>query len=373
MRHVAVIIDAALPYDRKIIGGVAAFMQEAGDWSLYVEEDPLQKLPDLRTWKGHGIIANFDDRQVAQAVVGLNVPVVGVGGGYGWYDAASCIPYFVTDNENIARLAVEHFWDRGYRCLAFCGYPHTQINRWSDERGRYFESFAHQHGCRWQELQRGLISWLRRLEKPVGILGCNDSRARHVLEACRTLSLRVPEDVAVLGVDNDEMICELTRPPLSSIEQGARRLGYQAAVLLDQWMRCRKKPSQLRFVVEPEGIVIRRSTDTLAISDPDISTAVHFIRNHAIEDIGIDDVAATVGMSRSSLTRRFRTVMGCSIQVEIDRTRMHHARQLLTTTDLPLKRISVLSGFRYSSYFVRRFHQLSGKTPDQFRRQARVK
>ena len=135
-RHVAVIVDAARPYDRKIIGGIAAYMQEVGNWSLYVEEDPLQKLPDLRTWQGHGIIANFDDRRVVEAVVGLNVPVVGVGGGYGWYDPASSIPYFATDDEQIARLAVEHLLDRGFRRLAFYGYPRTRINRWSEERAR---------------------------------------------------------------------------------------------------------------------------------------------------------------------------------------------------------------------------------------------
>ena len=384
-RHIAVIIDAARPYDRKIIGGVAAYTQEVGNWGLYVEEDPLEKLPDLRTWHGDGIIANLDDRRVAKAVYGLEVPLVGVGGGYGWYDPASRIPYVATDNPKIARLAVEHFLERGYRRLAFCGYPRTRINRWSEERGKAFRALAREHGCpcavyigrrettrRWQSLQREMMDWLRRLEKPVAVLGCNDSRARHVLEACRGLRLRIPEDVAVLGVDNDEMICELASPPLSSIEQGARRIGYQAAAILDKLIGG-KKPAELRSVVEPEGIATRRSSDSLAIADPDISTAVHFIRNHAIEGIGVDDVAAAAGMSRSSMTRRFKDVMGCSILAEIDRVRMRHAQKLLATTDLPLKRVAALSGFRYLPYFSRWFQQLTGQTPHEFRRNSELK
>jgi len=384
-RHIAVIIDAVRPYDRKIIGGVAAYTQEVDNWSLYVEEDPLEKLPDLRTWQGDGIIANLDDRRVAEAVCGLKVPLVGVGGGYGWYDPASRIPYVATDNLKIARLAVEHFLQRGYRRLAFCGYPRTRINRWSEERGKAFAALAREYGCpcsihigrretarRWQSLQREMMEWLRQLEKPVAVLGCNDSRARHVLEACRGLCLRVPEDVAVLGVDNDEMICELTSPPLSSIEQGARRIGYQAAALLDRLMGG-KKTAELRCVVEPEGIATRRSSDSLAIADAEISTAVHFIRNRALEGIGVDDVVTAVGMSRSTMTRRFKEIMGCSILTEIDRVRMARAKQLLATSDLPLKRVAALSGFRYLSYFCRRFQQLSGQAPNEFRQRAQLK
>ena len=133
-RHVALIVDAAKPYDRKIIGGIAQYVKECGGWSLYVEEDPLQKLPDLRSWRGHGIIANFDDRRVAAAVRGLKVPVVGVGGGSGWYDPSTRIPYFASDDEAIARLAVRHLIERGFRRLAFYGYTRTRVIRWSEVR-----------------------------------------------------------------------------------------------------------------------------------------------------------------------------------------------------------------------------------------------
>ena len=246
---VAVILDAARPYDRLIIGGVAQFVREHGQWRLYVEEDPLQKLPDLAHWHGHGIIANFDDRHVARAIRGLDIPIVGVGGGYGWHDPASGVPYIYTDNAAIGRLGAEHLLACGFEHLAYYGYPRTATSGWSEERAEAFATacrdagrscavFTGRHGTarRWEELQRDLTAWVGRLPRPVGLMACNDVRARHVLEACRSLGLRVPHDVAVLGVDNDEMICELTDPPLSSIDQAARRIGYEAAAALDRLM-----------------------------------------------------------------------------------------------------------------------------------------
>ena len=380
-RHVALIVDAARPYDRKIIGGVAQYVKERGNWSLYVEEDPLQKLPDLRWWRGSGIIANFDDRKVAAAVRGLKVPVVGVGGGSGWYDPASRIPYFATDDQAIARLAAQHLIDRGFRRLAFYGYPRTRIIRWSEVRGRAFQQRAEEAGLpcsiytgrhgtarQWSELQRGLMAWVRSLEKPVGLMACNDVRARHVLEACRALGVRVPEDVAVIGVDNDEMICDLTDPPLSSVEQGARRMGYQAAALLDRLMSGRKV-SQLHFVVEPEGVVARRSTDILAIEDPDVAAAVRFIREHACRRILVGDVVERVGVSSSTLKNRFKAAMGRTVHAEIQRVRLERARQLIADTDLPLKQVAVQAGFQYVQYLTRLFRQCVGQTPAKFRRQ----
>jgi LacI family transcriptional regulator len=380
-RHVALIVDAAKPYDRKIIGGVARYVKERANWSLYVEEDPLQKLPDLRSWHGEGIIANFDDRKVAAAVRGLKTPVVGVGGGSGWYDPATRIPYFASDDEGIAALAAQHLIDRGFRRLAFYGYPRTRVIRWSEIRGQAFERWAAQAGIpcsmytgrhgtarQWTPLQKGLMTWVAALEKPVGLMACNDVRARHVLEACRSLGLRVPEDVALMGVDNDEMICDLTDPPLSSIEQGARRMGYEAAALLDHLM-AGGKTTQFRFVVEPEGVVSRRSTDTLAIDDADVAAAVRFIRQRACKRIQVRDVVDCVGVSRSTLKNRFREVMGRTMHAEIRRVQLERAKQLIAETDLPLKQVAIQAGFQYVQYLTRLFRQHLGQTPARFRAQ----
>lgn len=380
-RHVAVIVDAAKPYDRKIIGGVAQYVKERGNWSLYVEEDPLQKLPDLRSWQGHGIIANFDDRKVAAAVRGLKVPVVGLGGGSGWYEPATRIPYFASDDEAIAKLAAEHLLERGFRRLAFYGYPRTRVIRWSERRAQAFQQASIQAGVpcsiytgrhetarKWSELQRGLIAWLQSLEKPVGLMACNDVRARHVLEACRSIGARVPEDVALIGVDNDEMICDLTDPPLSSVEQGARRMGYEAASLLDDLMGG-NSVSQTHFVVEPVGVITRRSSDTLAIEDQDVAAAIRYIRQYACRRIQIDDVVRHVGVSRSTLKNRFRAIVGRTIHDEIQRVQLERAKQLIAETDLPLKQVTLQAGFQYIQYLTKLFRTHVGQTPAEFRRQ----
>jgi len=381
--HIAVIADAARPYDRQIIRGITQYIKQFANWSLYVEEDPLQRLPDLRAWRGQGIIANFDDRKVAVAVRGVSLPTVGFGGGYGWYDPQSRIPYFATDNVAIAQLAADHLIDLGFRSLAFYGYPRTRVNRWSEERAEAFRDRALEAGCRcsihtgryetarrWSNLQNSLAAWLRTLPTPLGLMACNDVRARHVLEACRTIGAKVPDDVAVVGVDNDEMVCELADPPLTSVEQGTERIGYHAAKVLDQMLRG-EIPAQQRYVIAPMGIIPRRSTDTLAVADPDVARAMQFVRDHACLGIRISDVAKTVGSSRSSIERRFKLAVGRTVHAEIDRIRFERARQLVANTDLPLKQITLMAGFKYTSYMTRLFCQRLGLPPARYRKSCR--
>jgi LacI family transcriptional regulator len=380
VRHVAIIIDASKPYDRKVIRGIGNYARQAGNWSLYVEEDPLQKLPDLRTWRGQGIIANLDDRRVATAVAALQIPVVGVGGGFGWYDPAARIPYFVTDSQAIGRLAATHLVDRGFTQLAYCGMPATRINGWSRIRAAAFQACARDAGIechifsgrygtarRWPQLQAELTRWLAALPKPIGLMACDDARARHVLEACRGLGVLVPEQLAVIGVDNDETICELTDPPLSSVDQGAHRLGYQAAATLDKMMSGRRVAGGRRYT-PPEQVVSRLSTDVLAIDNADIANVVRFIRQHACEGVRVSDLVAVVGLSRSTLERQFRSLMHRTIHEEIDRIRLERAKALLQSNELTLKQIAARTGFRHLTYFNRVFRLRVGQTPAAYRR-----
>ena len=367
----------------KIIQGVATYVQERGDWSLYVEEDPLTKLPDFRTWGGHGVIANFDARKVAKVVGSLAMPVVGVGGGYGWYDPSTRIPYFVSDNEQVSQLAAEHLIERGFQRLAFYGFMPTRINRWSEDRAAAFRRAArrakvpcevhvehHGRARRWSSLQKELVAWLRSLEKPMGLMACNDAGARHVLEACRTAGLSVPDEVAVVGVDNDEMICELTTPPLTSVEQGARQMGYQAAALLDRLMSG-EKIRRLKYPVAPVEVVTRRSTDALAVNDEDVAEAVHFIRSRACEGIQVPDVVEIVAVSRSTLEARFHAVMGRTIGQEISRVQFERARQLVAGTNLPLKQVAAQAGIGSVQYMSAVFKTRLGMPPGDYRRRCR--
>ena len=367
------------PYDRGIIRGIAHYMHEVGNWSLYAEEDPIQKLPDLRHWDGDGLIVDFDDRKVATALREVCTPVVGIGGGYGWYDPASNIPYLVTDNATIGTLAAEHLLDCGLTQFAFCGFPRTRVNGWSAERAKAFRARIRRRGHsysiytgtqasarRWSDIQQGLVEWLKTLHCPLGLMACNDARARHVLEACRTLGLRVPDDVAVIGVDNDEIMCELTRPPLSSVEQGTFQMGYEAAALLDRLMAGRR-PRRKEYLIPPAQLVARQSTDVLAVDDPDVATAIRFIRAHACEGIQLADVLEQVAVSCSTLEKRFRTLLGRTIHSEIQRVQIEQVKQLLDTTSLSIQQIMRRAGFNYVQYMTSLFHRMTGYTPAEYR------
>jgi LacI family transcriptional regulator len=384
MRHVALIYDATRAYDLKVMTGVAAYLQEGGKWSVYIEENALkdQRLPDLRAWKGDGIIADFDHPGVATAVIESKLSAVGFGSGYGWYGTESRIPYFFTNNRAIARLAAGHLLDRGFRHFAYCGYPWTPINGWSEERERAFAKAVKERGfpCQiyhgrheihrqWAAIQRSLCEWLELLPKPVGLMAANDNRARQVLEACRASGLRVPDNVAVIGVDNDEVLCQLSSPLLSSIEQGARRIGHEAAALLDRIMSG-EKPRQRRFVIDPVGVVTRRSTDILAIEDPKVAQAMAFIWEHACDGIKVQEVVKAVAASRSGLEAHFKAVPGRTLRTAIRDVQLQRARHLISDTNLSLKQIAANTGFKSVQHMTTLFARAFGHPPAEYRRTA---
>jgi LacI family transcriptional regulator len=378
-RRVAILTNVSQRSDRRTIQGVVTYVRERADWDLYIEEEPLHRLPKLQKWEGRGIIVNFDDRETAMAVRGLKIPVVGFGGGLGWYDPASLIPYFTTDNAGIAVLAAHHLLNCGFSRLACYGDYRSRLHDWCEERIQAFCQQARQAGVpcsvlrtrsptaqNWTILQRELSVWLTLLPKPVGVLACTDLRARHILQVCRMIGVRVPDDVAVIGVDNDEMLCELTTPPLTSIEQGHVQIGYEAAALLDRLMAGRKA-SQLRWVIPPEGLVARQSTDVIACPDPDLAAAVRFIRQHACDGIGVQAVLDMALVSRSTLDRKFLAMLGRTIHAEIQRVQVDRAKQLLAGTSLLVKQIAKRCGFRYAEYMTAVFHRHTGQSPIEYR------
>lgn len=379
-REVALVIDPTKPYDRRIVRGVAAYVEsKAQDWSLYVEEDPINRLPDLDAWAGDGILANFDNRRVARAVLKLGIPVVGIGGGYGYYKQNTDIPYVRTDNKAIAELAASHLMDLGLQNFAFCSEPPSRYNGWAQERQKAFRQFVtnagypcevyagrHTAASHWKQLQKELQSWLASLPSPVGLMACNDGRARHVLQACRARELRVPEDVAIVGVDNDDIMCELSRPPLTSIEQGTRRIGYEAAAILNSLMAGKPQPQQ-RTAVPPESLVERQSTDIVAMGDEDVAAALRFIRQHACDPIQVKDVLKVANMSRSTIEGRFREMLGRTVHGEIRRVQLESAQRLLRTSKMPIKEIVDEVGASSVQYFTAMIRKATGKTPGQIR------
>jgi LacI family transcriptional regulator len=383
-RQVALVYDARLAYDVKVMMGIAAWIHEHGNWSVYIQEDALkdQHLPDLASWHGDGIIANFDHSEIAAAVSLSRLPAVAFGGGKG--SSRSKTPYLLGDDEAIARLAADHLLGRGLRHFAYCGYPPDTINGWSERRARTFRARVKRRGFEcdvycgsrrtereWIALQQSLSAWLARLPKPLALMAANDRRARQVLEACRSLELRVPGDVAVIGVDNDELFCQLSSPPLSSVEHGAKELGYRAAALLDQMMAGRS-PVHKRYVIPPVGVVTRQSTTVLAVDEPKVREAMTFIVDAACRGIRVRDVTELVGLSRSALEKRFKSTLGYTIPKAIRGVQLERAKLLLTETNLPLKQVAANTGFRTIQHLTTVFADAFGQPPGKYRKSGRV-
>lgn len=380
LRRVALIYDATRAYDLKVMTGVAGYLQEGARWSVYLGESALkdQRLPNLGSWQGDGVIANFDDPGIARTVARSGLATVAFGSGYGWYAPASDVPYFFTNNRSIAHMAADHFIDRGFLHFAYCGYPRTRINGWSEEREAAFKQYLGRRKlpCRifravhsneaWASVQQSLRVWLKSLPKPTALMAANDNRARQVLEACRSAGLQVPEDVAVIGVDNDELLCQLSTPLLSSVEQGAKRIGYEAAALLDRIMSG-QTPHCKQAVIDPVGIATRRSTDVLAIRDAKVARAMAFVRDHAGEGLKVQDVVRAVAMSRSGLEVRFKASLGVTIHGSIRRVQMERVRRLVADTNLPLKEIAANNRLSSVQYMTALFAKTFGHPPGEYR------
>jgi LacI family transcriptional regulator len=294
----------------------------------------------------------------------------------------------LSDNRAIAQLAAAHLLERELKHFAYCGLPGICS---SDERCRNFVqaiaaagheasiydpprrhramSIAASEGYELQ-WEGAMVRWLRALPKPVGVMACSDLRAHQVLIACDQNHLAVPEEVAVIGVDNDEVICGLTRPPLSSVEQNPEEVGYQAAALLDRMMEGATMSCE-KIVVEPRGVVARQSTDVVAVPNVDVAAALHYIREHACDGLTVDDLLAHMAMSRRTLERRFVALLGRSPRDEISRVQLGHVKQLLVMTDYPLAKIAQLAGFRYVESMCVLFKNTTGQTPGQYRREVR--
>jgi LacI family transcriptional regulator len=368
--HVALIIESSIEYGRGLLRGVARWLRERGPWSIFLEQRELgAALPDwIREWDGDGIITRSDDPRIAKA----GLPTVGL------YDRAEDrlrFPMILNDNLAVGRMAAQHLADRGFRHLAYYG---VRGERWSELRLEGVRAVAkapvpvHASGGKWEASQERLKRWILGLPRPLGLVAANDIHGLRALDACRRAGLAVPEQVAVVGADDDAELCELSDPPLSSVTFNPERAGYEAAALLDRLMSKRSGPGEpLR--IPPLGVSTRQSTDILAIDDAHVAKAIHYIRRHAFEGITVEDVLDEVPLSRRALEHRFRRRLGRTPKEEIQRLRFDEARNLLASTDLPLARISDRLGFHQPAYLSAVFKRETGKTPAQYRRESASK
>ena len=374
-RQVALLIETSNAYARGLLHGIVAYLREHQPWSLYLAEHTRGDRPPawLKDWSGDGVVARIENASIARALSRLKIPVIDV-------SAARLLPklpWFETDNAEIARLAYGHLAERGFKTFAFCGddrFPWSRLR--SAEfaglaRAAGHEAFTHRAARKFAPDDEGQVAdiaaWLRKLPKPVGVMACYDLRGQQVLDACRRVGLTVPEEVAVIGVDDDELLCELSSPPLSSVIPDAHRTGYEAAALLEELMAGKKIPPGATRLIPPLGITTRQSTDVLAIDDPNLAKALHFIRENACKDINVSDVLRAVPQSRRIFEARFKKLTGRTPHDEIVRVQISRVKELLTGTNLTLEQIAGLAGFAHVEYLSVVFKRKTGVPPGQYR------
>jgi LacI family transcriptional regulator len=373
---VALVVETSVVYGRQILRGIARYLKTHAEWSMFLDERELSTPPPdwLSHWRGDGVICRSTTPEWARIFRRRRLPVVDLNDLH--LDLG--LPRVGSDMRVIGRLGAEHLRERGFRHLAFCGFSGET---WSEQRregfieaaqgavraGSVYESpWAGLREHPWQEERNQIARWLQSLPRPVGVMACNDVRGQHVLDACGHLGTHVPEDVAVVGVDNAETFCELCSPPLSSVVPDAERIGFEAAALLDRLMAGKSAPTA-SLLVEPLGVATRQSSDVFAVEDALVARAVRFIREHACQGIKVSEVLAEVRCSRSVLERRFREHLGHSPQAELRAVQLRRVKELLLETDWTLPRIAEALGIEHPEYLSVIFKRETGQTPGEFR------
>ena len=372
--RVGLLIETSRGFGRSLLHGISRYARLNGPWRFTRTTGGLDSpLPKWRHLHIHGAIVR--DVGNVRTILPLGIPVIFVQHNLREYQP---YPAIITDSEHVARLAVEHFRERGFDNLAFWGIDEFI---WSKTRGECFSRLAQEAGARAyvceqksSKAKRALVNeqhvvaeWLKSLPKPVGLMCCNDDRALQAIEACLVAGLHVPDDVAVLGVDNDTLICELSDPPISSIALNTEAAGYAAAELLDLLMEGEEICGRI-IPVAGTHVVTRQSTDVLAIQDPDIVSALRFMRQNATRNIRVDDVVRATVVSRRVLEKKFRLTMKRSLYREIRRIRVSHIVELLVSTEMSITEISSKAGFEGVEHIARYFRKETGLSLREYRK-----
>ncbi len=374
-RRVLVAAPVEQAYGRAAIEAIIGYARRHTDWELLFAPKPSQPEGVDRFGRGiDGVIADGNVPRVLERLRFNAAPMVLMSGqrrpgGAGWV---------MIDNEAVGRLAASYLAGLGFRRFGFCGMP----DRWaSGVRGAAFGAAVagmdppgalHEFETTpgqdhdWDAEAPELIEWVRNLPKPIAVFATHDDRGRLVALACQEAGVAVPEQVAILGVNNDELTCEMAHPPLSSIDHNARRMGREAAAMLHRMLDGQAAPEQ-PVVIKPVGVVNRRSTDILSIEDPMLARAVRMIRERATEGLTVSDLLSALPIGRRTLELAFRKTLGRTPHKEILRVRLDHARYLLRSSSLDLPTITSRCGFKYASQFSALFRKHAGESPSAYR------
>lgn len=368
-------LDTDGRYSRDVCEGISRFQATAlRPWSVQVVRHDLAAMQpsDVLQWQGHGIITRVDSEAMQALLQSTGLPVINVSGAL----EDPVFPTFVQDAAPTARLAVDYFLDLGFRRFAFFG---ARGPKWSQARLRHFRRLLDERSHALDHLLLPMVkdtfeddhaeldAWLQQLPRPVAILASDDRAGLRLLNACLQLGLQVPDEVAVLGVDNDEIICRFASPPLSSIELDGLGAGFRAAQLLDRLMHGDALPERLVTPLPPRGIVHRRSTDLEAIADPHVALAVRLIHAEACQGVQVADIVRRIPLARRPLENRFKALIGRTMREEIWRVQFDRAKSLLRDTTLPLRSVADACGFEHVEYFSAAFKKFVGEAPGRYR------
>ena len=379
--RVALLIETSNRYARDLLHGIHDWVSANERWSIRLAAPARHASVAewLRGWHGDGVIARVDSDAIAAALKRTRLPVVDVSA----ERRVSEFPRISINNQAVARLAADHLLSKRFPNYAFCG---DARYLWSRERGAAFRRLLSERGAACVEFSplsapgrrrdrvtgiKALTRWLKSLPKPVAVFACYDPRAHEVIEACHQAGLSVPNDVAVLGVDDDELICEFCDPPLSSVLPNARRTGFEAAALLARLMSGHAPDHVPSPGIDPVRVVERRSTEADAVADRHVVAALRFIREHACDGIDVSDVLRTVPVSRTLLERKFGRLVGESPHRLIKRRQVERVCQLLAESDMPIAMVADVTGFESASYLSAVFRRELGETPRAYRKRVR--
>jgi LacI family transcriptional regulator len=378
--RVALLVETSTSYGRELLHGITIYLRENGPWLVQLEQRSIREPPPrwLDGWKVDGMISRLAWPGIAEYARGKGVPAVDLNEQY----ADLGLPLVFNDQEAIGRMAAEHLLQRGFRQFGYIGQPG---GFWSNGRLEGFREtvMAAGYPChvfqgkgrtvadyrrRVWETELDLVTrWVSNLPRPAGIMSCNAFRALQLLDACRLAQVSVPEQMAVIAGDNEEIACEMATPPLSAVINSAREIGYHAAAMLDALMKGRRL-RQTQVFIPPRGIVTRRSTEVTAIDDPLVARSVCFIHERAGLRIGVEDVVAHAEVSRTTLQNRFRQSLDRTVLDVILDARISRAKELLARTTLSLEEVMRRSGFNHFQNFISQFNRRTGVTPGAYRK-----
>ncbi|MDO5553976.1 MAG: XylR family transcriptional regulator [Planctomycetia bacterium] len=374
-KKILLLVESSTSYGRDILQGISQYATERNHWWFNIEPRGISEgASALKRWHGDGIISRVVDRKSHVSIRRSGIPFVELL--YNNHSEIRC------SDKAIAAMAADYFLQLGFKNFAFFSFGGTG---WIQDRKKAFALECKRLNLQcslfnlpesdldvspepaWNDnYEKDFIPWLTSLPLPCAVLTANDHQAIFLMNYCRELGIVIPDELAVLGVNNDVHLCNILSPSLSSIDQNAQRIGYEAARLLDRRMKNPDIP-RVPVLTQPSRVITRKSTETLVVEDPDILHAIRFIREFAMQGIRVTDVLNEVQISNKSLERWFRKLFGHTPEKEIIKTKLRHAAELLTNTTYPTREIADMSGFSSEQYFVQVFRREMGITPSKFR------